>query len=1389
MHNPNAVYGDFRNPNDPGSGGAAFFVDARGGNGGGLVRLVANELALDGLITANGGAGVCCGPGGSGGGIRIDVGTLRGVGQITANGGNATGFDGSDNEGSGGGGRVAIYYQSGTGFDLSKITAFGGLSSGTATHGGAGTVYLQGPTTGSGELLVDNNNRVVPSLSTPIINPPSGTIALTNLRVKRGGKIRLDSLLNLTNTLEVSGSAEYVSSKQTISDAINVTGNSLITQLSTTGAVAFKVDLSANTFTIDPTSRVDATARGFLGGRRSGNPFGGVAMTNGFQQGAAFTGGSYGGLGGRNNASSIPPGVYGDFRNPNEQGSGGESFFVDGQGGNGGGLIRIVANEMVLDGLIAANGGSAVCCASGGSGGGIRLDVGTLRGTGQIAANAGNAVGVNASDSHGGGSGGRVAIYYQTLAGFDLNRVSAFGGLASATGGTGGAGTAYFQGPARESGELVIDNNNLASATLSTPIPNPAGGTIALTNLRMKRAARIRIDSLLNLTSTLDVSSGSEFISTNRTIADTINVAGNSVISHLPTTANASFKIDLSAEALTIDATSRIDVSTRGFLGGRQPGNTVGSRGMTLGFQPGSNGQSGGSYGGLGGAGQFQIPNPVYGNLADPNNVGSGGAAAFDGAFGGNGGGLVRIVAQTLQLDGSILANGDTAVVDGGGGSGGGIRLDVGTLSGSGQIRANGGNGVGTQSGGGGGGGRIAVYYQNGVGFNFSNVTAAGGQGRPGGGPNGQNGTVHLQQQMAVLAPFEKAPVMNAEVDSTLGEPVGLAADLPHRRAFDFSTLHPRSSILESQQNLYLSMVAERKVKPFASTTAAASDVTGVSELTPHISSLTPDDLDPVYTYDLNGNRTSMIDPTGLTTYTYDALNRLTSITNNKGQVTSFTYDSLSRRSSMTHANGVVTSYTYDAASQLLTLGHQLGATSINSFTYTYDKVGNRKTKTSRDGLHDYTYDVLNRLTQAANPLPSNPLETFNYDPAGNRTNSNQNGSSVFNAANELNEDANFTYQYDNNGNMIQRTAKIGGGVTQYEYDAENKLVRVVSPTNTANYRYDGLGRRVEKEVIAGNTAVTKYVYDNEDILLELNGSNTIVARYTHGPGIDEPLITEKNNQSFYYHADGLSSITELTNQSGTVVQRYTYSSFGKVESQLDANFAQPYTYTSRENDTESQLYYYRMRTYDASIGRFLQEDPIGASGSVNLYAYVDGNPIVEIDPLGLDALDNLANLSAGVGDTISLGLTSWVRTKLEINDVIDECSWSYSIGKWLGRLHGIALGGAGLLNGGARTVLWSGGKVARAAAEAGKGTGKLLTDTPLGKVLDVVNDYVEIPLPVWKAASSVFAANAKGNVRVFLREPKAQGVWNSVEKPLLNIINRVHNAINGSPATRIIEL
>ena len=914
----NNIYGDFRDPNDVGSGagtGSSF----TGGSGGGLGRIIAQTLNLDGAILANGDGGGCCDAGGgSGGGLRIDVGTLRGFGQIRANGQEGKGRV-NIGGGGGGGGRIAVYYQVISGFDLSKIGAFGGLGAGGLSSGAGGTVYLQGPGRESGELIVDNNNLT--AVATTIAPVAGGQLFLTNLSVRRG-RFNVDDRVNLSGTLTVSSSGELTLKDSVIASTVSITGNSAVLPVVSTAAAFFKVNLTTTTLNVDTTSRIDVAGRGFLGGRQAGNPFGTRGMTLGFQAGSSgASGGGYGGLGG-----SSSNGVYGDFRNPNDAGSGGGSD-IAAVGGNGGGLIRIVAQTINLDGLILANGaGGGTADAGGGSGGGIRIDVGTLAGTGQIRANGQDGK-PRVNIGGGGGGGGRVAIYYQTITGFDLTRISAFGGLGNGGLPNGAAGTVYLQGPAREAGELIIDNNNLNVSSLATPIPNPSSGSIALTHMRVRRQAHVRLDSFLTLTGTLELSANSEFISTQRTLAGTISVTNNSVITQLPTTGSSFFKVDLGASAFTLDATSKIDVSGRGFLGGRQPGNPFVGRGMTLGFQAGSSGDAGGSYGGLGGG----PSDSVYGNLGDPNEPGSGGAASVGPA--GNGGGLIRISAQTFILNGSILANGEGGgCCDAGGGSGGGIRIDVGTLSGTGQIRANGQDGKdrANTGGGGGGGGRIAIYFQNMTAFNAASISALGGPGK-GGQPNGQNGTVQIQQGLATLSPMShEEPVMKAEID-------GESERNESMRVASIDALRLLVPVplgqSETYENRYSALFFSSGTSGFASPKSQIDN--------PKF----PDDLDPIYTYDLNSNRTSMIDPTGLTTYSYDALNRLTSMTNNKGQTTTFSYDALGRKTSMTHANGVVTNYTYDVASQLLSLSHQLGASTIDSFTYSYNKMGNRQSK------------------------------------------------------------------------------------------------------------------------------------------------------------------------------------------------------------------------------------------------------------------------------------------------------------------------------------------------------------------------------------------------------------------------------------------------------------
>lgn len=267
---------------------------------------------------------------------------------------------------------------------------------------------------------------------------------------------------------------------------------------------------------------------------------------------------------------------------------------------------------------------------------------------------------------------------------------------------------------------------------------------------------------------------------------------------------------------------------------------------------------------------------------------------------------------------------------------------------------------------------------------------------------------------------------------------------------------------------------------------------------------------------------------------------------------------------------------------------------------------------TDTTGTHNYAYDQIYRLTQAAHPAIS--TEQFSYDPVGNRQNS------TVDAANRLLEDANYTYSYDNNGNLIQKISKATGAVTAYAYDSENRLVQLQTPNSQLiTYKYDPFGRRIEKNV---NGIITRYVYDREDILFELDASGNIITEYVHGPGIDEPIAMIKGGQTYHYHADGLGSIIAITDSSGNVVQRYEYNSFGEITYQQDPTFKQPYTYTGREYDEESGLYYYRARYYDAKVGRFISEDPIYGKLrnplTQNRYVYALGNPLFWIDPSGL---------------------------------------------------------------------------------------------------------------------------------------------------------------------------
>ena len=213
--------------------------------------------------------------------------------------------------------------------------------------------------------------------------------------------------------------------------------------------------------------------------------------------------------------------------------------------------------------------------------------------------------------------------------------------------------------------------------------------------------------------------------------------------------------------------------------------------------------------------------------------------------------------------------------------------------------------------------------------------------------------------------------------------------------------------------------------------------------------------------------------------------------------------------------------------------------------------------------------------------------------------------------------------------------------------------------------------------------------------------------------------------------------------------------------------------------------------TIDSFSGKIPPTRPHWTFGGTNSYAYAGNNPIYFIDPLGLDIVDGAANYAAGFGDAVSFGITNYVREIMEVNYVVDNCSFGYSTGWWTGFSHGLLSGGTSLFNGGGKTVLYS-GKGAYEVAKAGTASGRvLLEDTLGGKILSTLNNQLskkglELPQTVWDAASAVFAANAKGAVAVSLRDPSAIGTFARIEQPVLTFMNRANSVFGFKGTTAI---
>ncbi|KAF0143501.1 MAG: YD repeat protein [Nitrospirae bacterium] len=364
------------------------------------------------------------------------------------------------------------------------------------------------------------------------------------------------------------------------------------------------------------------------------------------------------------------------------------------------------------------------------------------------------------------------------------------------------------------------------------------------------------------------------------------------------------------------------------------------------------------------------------------------------------------------------------------------------------------------------------------------------------------------------------------------------------------------------------------------------------------------------YGYDKNGNLKTMKYPSGrVITYNYSndkiksVLNNATAIADNSS------YKPYGGMTSITYGNGINSSIAYDNQYRIASI--QTGA--VQNLSYAFDARGNITGITNNlDATKNksFTYDVLDRLTGATGPWGA---LTYSYDGVGNRQReiNNSEESNYVYSANKLSSTSGaktYSFSYDSNGNTIAENTR------QYIYSQNQRLIKVTENGITkGEYVYNGNGQRVKKRA---NNQTTIFHYDLQGMIMaESTTAGAIIAEYIFWDG--SPFAKTEGNSVYYYHNDHLGTPQTMTDSSGNIIWGGEFLPFGEPFS-IVGTITNNLRFPGQYYDAEIGLNYNYFRDYNPVIGRYVEADPIGLRGGVNIYRFSNNSPSNYIDLRGL---------------------------------------------------------------------------------------------------------------------------------------------------------------------------